>query len=217
MAYVLSFARGLHIYARQQRESLWRPHGEASVVYLPRATALIVGVGNIGAETARLCAALRDAGAGGGRASPGRCRKGSTALHPPEALDSLLPEADFVILTIPHTPSTEGLFDAARFARMKRSAFFVNIGRGMTTRLDALERGPAQRHHRRRRDRRLRDRAPAQGAPPVVGAQRHPDAPRRRPRPGPRPGPRVAVIAENARRFAAGEALLNVVDKASWF
>jgi len=28
---------------------------------------------------------------------------------------------------------------------------------------------------------------------------------------------RVAVISENARRFAAGEPLLNVVDKASWF
>ena len=136
MSYVLSFARGLHIYARQQRESLWRPHGEASVVYLPRATALIVGVGHIGAETARLCA-VRDAGAGGGRASPGPAARGHRAA-PPEALDSLLPEADFVILTVPHTPSTEGLFDA-RFARMKRSAFFINIGRGMTTRLDALD------------------------------------------------------------------------------
>src|ERR671932_1523183 len=34
LAYVLSFARGLHIYARQQREAVWQPHGEESVVYL---------------------------------------------------------------------------------------------------------------------------------------------------------------------------------------
>ena len=39
---------------------------------------------------------------------------------------------------MPHTPATEGLFNRARFQRMKRSAFFINIGRGMTTRLDDL-------------------------------------------------------------------------------
>ena len=59
-------------------------------------------------------------------------------LHTPEALDDVLPRADFVILTIPHTPETEGLMNAARFGRMKPSAFFINIGRGKTTRLDDL-------------------------------------------------------------------------------
>ena len=63
---------------------------------------------------------------------------GVAELHPPDALDALLPRADFVILTVPHTPATEGFFDRARFRRMKRSAFFINIGRGMTTRLDDL-------------------------------------------------------------------------------
>ena len=63
---------------------------------------------------------------------------GVAELHQETALDSLLPRADFVILTIPHTPSTEGLMNRARFQRMKRSAFFINIGRGMTTRLDDL-------------------------------------------------------------------------------
>src|ERR671933_1855184 len=132
MAYVLSFARGLHIYDRQQREARWQPHGEESVVYLPRATALIVGVGSIGAETARLCAAfgMRVVGVDARREDT---PEGVAALHRPDALDSLLPQADFVILTIPHTPQTEGLFDAERFGRMKRTAFFINIGRGKTT------------------------------------------------------------------------------------
>jgi phosphoglycerate dehydrogenase-like enzyme len=138
MSFVLSFARGLHIYARQQRDAQWQPHGASSVVYLPGATALIVGVGNIGAETARLCAAfgMRVVGVDARRTD---VPEGVEALHPPEALDALLPEADFVILTIPHTPKTEGLFDADRFGRMKRTAYFVNIGRGMTTKLDALD------------------------------------------------------------------------------
>ena len=59
-------------------------------------------------------------------------------LDGPEALDALLPLADFVILTVPHTPATEGFMNRARFQRMKRTAFFINIGRGMTTRLDDL-------------------------------------------------------------------------------
>jgi len=63
---------------------------------------------------------------------------GVAELHEPAALDALLPRADFVILTVPHTPETEGFMNRARFQRMKHSAFFINIGRGMTTRLDDL-------------------------------------------------------------------------------
>ena len=63
---------------------------------------------------------------------------GVAELHKPDALDALLPRADFVILTVPHTPATEGFMNRARFQRMKRSAFFINIGRGMTTKLDDL-------------------------------------------------------------------------------
>ena len=42
-------------------------------------------------------------------------------MHPPEALDRLLPGADLVIMTAPHTPHTEGMMDAARFALIKPS------------------------------------------------------------------------------------------------
>src|SRR5258708_6137787 len=63
---------------------------------------------------------------------------GLAELHRGAALDELLPRADFVILTVPHTPETEGFMNRARFRRMKKGAFFINIGRGMTTRLDDL-------------------------------------------------------------------------------
>ena len=51
---------------------------------------------------------------------------------------SLLPRADFVIMTIPHTPATEGLMHRERLRRMQPTAFLINIGRGMTVRLDDL-------------------------------------------------------------------------------
>jgi phosphoglycerate dehydrogenase-like enzyme len=215
MAYLLTFARNLHTYARQQRDAVWKPHGPDSVVYLPTATALIVGVGNIGAEAARLCAAfgIRVIGVDARREDT---PEGVAELHRPDALDSLLPKADFVILTIPHTPQTEGLFDAAKFAKMKRTAYFINIGRGKTTKLDALndalragtiagagidvyEIEPLPQDH------------PLWSAPNAILTPHVADR-------GPSLDPeRIAVISENARRFAKGEPLVNVVDKASWF
>jgi phosphoglycerate dehydrogenase-like enzyme len=215
MAFVLAFARGLHVYVRQQARAEWRRLDPERVVNLPDATALIIGVGGIGAETARLCAAfgMRVVGVDARREDR---PEGVVELHRPEELDRLLPDADFVILTIPHTPQTEGLFDAARFRRMKRSGYFINIGRGMTTRLDDL------------------DAALRQGV--IAGAgldvyeieplpPEHPlwTAPNTLLTPhsagsGPWIEPRrLAVTIENARRFAAGQPLVNVVDKARWF
>ena len=140
----------------------------------PGATALIVGLGGIGAETARLLAAF------GMRVLAVDARRtdkpdGVAELHPPEALDRLLPRADFVILTVPHTPATEGFFNTAKFRLMKRSAFFINIGRGMTTKLDDLVAALKARGNRRRRAGRLRAGAAAGRAPACGDAERAAD------------------------------------------
>jgi phosphoglycerate dehydrogenase-like enzyme len=216
MAFVLAFARGLHRYLPQQLRCEWAPAPlDAGVVHLPGATALIVGVGGIGAETARLAAAfgMRVIGIDARRREP---PPGVAELHRPDALDTLLPRADFVILTVPHTPATEGLMDRARLRRMKPTAFFINIGRGMTTRLDDL--------------------AAALRAGEIAGAGL--DVFEQEPLPADHPlwtmpgvlitphtagyGPylderRFEILLDNARRFVAGDALRNVVDKASWF
>ena len=54
MAFVLAFARGFQLYIPQQIAGVWQRH-DASV-HLPDATAVVVGVGGIGGEAARLCA-----------------------------------------------------------------------------------------------------------------------------------------------------------------
>jgi phosphoglycerate dehydrogenase-like enzyme len=63
---------------------------------------------------------------------------GVAELHRGDELDALLPQADFVILTVPHTPEAEGFMNRTRFQEMKKTAFFIDIGRGMTTGLDDL-------------------------------------------------------------------------------
>ena len=216
MAFVLAFARGLHYYFPHQLRGEWAPRPEdTGVVHLPEATALVVGVGGIGAEAARLLSAFgvtvlaTDARV---ETAP----QGVAELHAPAALDALLPRSDFVILTVPLTPATEGFFGRARFQRMKRSAFFINIGRGRTTVLDDL--------------------VAALRAGEIAGAGL--DVFEQEPLPAGHPlwtmpgvmmtphvalyGPhlnerRYAITRDNCRRFLAGEPLRNVVDKPSWF
>jgi phosphoglycerate dehydrogenase-like enzyme len=48
----------------------------------------------------------------------------------PERLDDVLPEADVVFISAPHTPATEKMISAARFAKMKQGAFFIAVSRG---------------------------------------------------------------------------------------
>jgi phosphoglycerate dehydrogenase-like enzyme len=216
MAFVLAFARGFHQYFPRQVRHEWAPAPlDTGVVHLPESTALIVGVGGIGAEAAKLCAAfgMRVVGTDARLESP---PPGVAELHPPAALDDLLPRADFVILTIPHTPETEGLMNAARFGRMKPSAFFINIGRGKTTRLadlnaalrsgtlagaglDVFEEEPLPPDHP------LWDAPNVLITPHTAGFGPYLD------------DRRQAIIVDNARRFVHGEPLRNVVDKAHWF
>src|SRR5687768_4019002 len=59
MMYVLNFARGMHRFFRLQAQCEWQPPPkDTGVLALQEATALIVGVGGIGAETARLASAF---------------------------------------------------------------------------------------------------------------------------------------------------------------
>jgi phosphoglycerate dehydrogenase-like enzyme len=94
-------------------------------------------VGGIGGETARLCAEF---GMNVLAVDPRVTEKppGVAELYTPDSLGEILPEADFVIVTVPETPATQGMFDAEFFRRMSRGGHFINIGRGATTILNDL-------------------------------------------------------------------------------
>ncbi len=220
LAMMLSFVKHLNLYSDHQRERNWaKLLGDGyNSVFLPESSVLIVGVGGIGTETARLCKAFGCTviGIDARWESPG-ANTHVDEMHDPDSLDEQLPRADFVVLTIPHTPQTEGLFDASKFALMKDSAIFINIGRGMTTKLDdlndALRKGqiggagldvyeiePLPANHP------LWD-APNTILTPHIAADEGRHLLERR----------YEVVADNMRRFADGEPLRNLVDKANWF
>ncbi|GAA1533011.1 D-2-hydroxyacid dehydrogenase [Kribbella lupini] len=215
LALVLSLTRGLPRYVQDQTRAAWKPDWDpAAVVPLSEATALVIGVGAVGAEIGRLLAAFGTTviGVDARRTEA----PGFAALHPVEALDAQLAGADLVILTVPHTPATEGMVDARFLQQCKRSAFFVNVGRGPTVRLDDLDaalaagalRGAALDVYEVEplpADHPLWRRPNALLTPHVAGAGPH--AAERR----------YAVLVENCRRFVAGQELINVVDKTQRF
>jgi D-3-phosphoglycerate dehydrogenase len=53
-------------------------------------------------------------------------------------IEELLATADFISCHLPKTPQTEKYFDAGKFAKMKRSAYFINTSRGEVVDEDGL-------------------------------------------------------------------------------
>lgn len=207
VAMVLAWRRRIHTAAARQQARSWA-QDELATAFAPplgESRALIVGMGSIGTLAAALLAGLGVHVEGVGRtASPGR--------HGVERLPDLLPAADIVVITAPHTPETDQLFDRTMLARMKPGSLLVNVGRGRIideaalvealrqgrpggAALDVFEREP------------LAPESPLWGlenvivTPHVAGF-----------------GPRywqglVDLFARNLERWRAGEPLENVVDK----
>ena len=185
------------------------------MIDLPSQTVLIVGVGGAGSEASKLCAAfgMRVLGIDPRVTDP---PPGMAELCTPDRLEERLGEADFVIVTTPETPETLGMFNARRFARMKRGAYFINIARGRCVvtadLIAALQSGQ------------------------LAGAGLDVVAPEPLPPDSPLWGmpnvlitPHVAIsgapyrqkweeiLLETCRRFANNEPLLNGVDKEKWY
>src|SRR5262249_36600003 len=92
-------------------------------------TVLIVGFGRIGTRTARRCLAMEMEVVGFDPFRSAAEIEAAGCRHAPD-LDAALADADFVSLHCPKTSQTVGLFDAARLARMKPTAYLVNTARG---------------------------------------------------------------------------------------
>jgi D-3-phosphoglycerate dehydrogenase / 2-oxoglutarate reductase len=120
--------RGAELHALVQNDK-WNSRLQTVPVDLFGKTVLIVGFGRIGTRTAKRCQAMEmqvlvyD---------PYKARSEIVAAgcEPVAELDEALPRADFVSIHCPKTAETVGMFNAARLARMQRSAYLVNTARG---------------------------------------------------------------------------------------
>jgi phosphoglycerate dehydrogenase-like enzyme len=215
LAVTLALARQLHLAMRRQVERVWAVEeleGNGAVRTLSGRHMVIVGLGSIGQEVARLASGF------GLRVSGVRQRidaprpDGVEAVVPPADLTQLLTTADVVVLAAPLTPATRGLINRDVLASCQRGAFLVNIGRGQLiddeaviaalndgtlagAALDVFTKEP------------LPPESPYWDLPNVIvtphvsGAMADYWT------------PLVSLFAENLRRFERGRPLLNLVDK----
>lgn len=213
IAMTLAFTRGLDLFLEAQGEGQWRrdtPAGRMAVV--DGKTLLVVGLGGIGSEVAKRAHALGmkvTATRASGRTGPDYV----SYVGLPDELPKLIADADFVVNTAPLTAQTKGIFNAALFAKMKPSAYFVNVARGGSVvtadlvealndkkiagaALDVTDPEPLPPEH------------PLWKAPNVIitphiasDSDLGSDA-------------QIQVVRENLRRYGAGEKMLSVVDVA---
>jgi phosphoglycerate dehydrogenase-like enzyme len=211
LAMMLAFARQIPQLVRAQDRHRWRDTDTHRAVFeLNGQHLLLLGLGDIGLAIAARAAAFNM------RITGVRRRDLPVAdlpveLAPMARLHELLGQADHVVTSLPLTPATRGLLGVPELAAMKAGAFVYNVGRGPVIEtaalIDALASGhlggagldvvdpeplPAD--------------SPLWEMPNVLITSHTSGA-------SPNYWERgVTILAENARRFGAGEPLLNVVD-----
>ncbi|QCJ41426.1 D-2-hydroxyacid dehydrogenase [Bacillus sp. S3] len=125
-AFMLGLTRKIHTYVKNQQAKTW--HHAHMGLEMHEKTIGIIGVGEIGKETAKIAKAFGMTVLG--VRNSGRPVDYVDEMYTPDQLDLLLPKCDYIVVTLPHTKETHHLFGAEQFNQMKNSAFFINIGRG---------------------------------------------------------------------------------------
>lgn len=209
-AFITSFARCFPRLFRQQKERIWDREAEFKV--LAGQTLGIIGLGGIGTEVARRAAAF-GMEVVAIRAHPQKLKPPFVMkVWGPQELWHLLRVSDFVVICLPHTPGTVRVIGREQLKEMKKTAYLINVGRGMNVDTEALVESLQN--------------GQIAGAgldvfePPEPLSPEHPlwnmdnviITPHCAARPTP-PERRERVFLENFNHFIKGEELINIIDK----
>jgi glyoxylate/hydroxypyruvate reductase len=132
---LLYFAKDMPLLTRWKRERHWQRHASGQ---LAGRRALLVGLGGIGGEVARLLAAAGVRVCGAGRPGHRYDVPGVTSYVDTASLAGALPDTDALILACPLTEQTRHLIGARELARLPRGAVVINLSRGQVIDEDAL-------------------------------------------------------------------------------
>ena len=151
IAAILAMLKYFPIYIEIQREGRWKRRFEAPPHYaaisgddrrhyppvlleeLTGKSVLLVGYGAIGKEIERTLAPFQV-----NLTRVARTERLAEDVHGVSELDTLLPDAEIVILIVPSTEDTRGLIGARQFALMQHGTLVVNAARGPIIDTDAL-------------------------------------------------------------------------------
>ena len=209
---MLQHVKGLDLLRKDKATRTWR---QGTTGALERKTLCVVGTGSIGraiADRARPFG-MRVVGVKRAVREDDAAWASFDDLYETADLGEALGQADFVALTLPGTPQTEGLFDAQTIAAIKPGAYFANVGRGRVVKeaalvealqgghlsgaaLDVFEVEP------------LPEESPLWGMENVIISAHTTDVV-----PELINAAQADLFCENLRRYLAGEELINVLDK----
>ena len=211
IAFILSFGRAINILVHRQIDEIWESRANLPVIEIGGQTLGIIGLGGIGLEVAKNAHAL------GMRI----LAVDPTQTHQPDYIEHLwrldklhnmLRESDFAAICCPLTPQTRHMMSAEEFKCMKPTAYLINIARGgivdqealikaLETKeiagagLDVTEPEPLPKGNPLWQMENVIITPHMSGQSPISGRRL------------------MKLLAENLKRFANGEPLLNVVDK----
>lgn len=204
MLALLAFTKDLARLQAAQAERRWEHYANHE---LRGQTVVVVGVGAIGLEVARLASAFGMRVIGVKRHIEALPHVES--VHLPVELDDIVAAADAVVVTLPLTDETRGLVSRRTIERMRPNAVFVNIGRGGVVDEDALIEALQANRIRAALDVFVEEPLPASSplwsmpnvliSPHTMALSFHENA------------RIVELFAENLRRYLAGEELLRLV------
>ena len=130
----------LHLYKRcrffEKNQQLHRWEKHRDLLELTGKTVCILGCGSVGTECAKRFQAF-GCRVVGVDLYPNK-DPNYAEMHPLAALDTVLPQADVVVLTLPLTEQTRYLMNAHRLTAMKSGSILVNIARGAIVDTNAL-------------------------------------------------------------------------------
>ena len=126
LAYMLMISKDFITTMEHQKSKTWQYRMTRR---LQGDSALIIGVGSIGREIARVLNAIGIKCHGAGRTA----RQGDAdfeTIYASDEINEVVEKFDWVVGIMPATAGTNGFFDKAFFDAMHTDAHFINLGRG---------------------------------------------------------------------------------------
>jgi len=141
---LLMLARGLNKFYKNQQQELWQPRPYGGIELRGR-TALVIGVGGIGTQIAfRAWAFGMDVIGVDPEDIP--FMPVIKRVVKPDQINEVLPLADVVFISAPHTPMSHKMVGPKQFDLMKKDAYFIAVSRGGIYDMDSLVKGLDSKH-----------------------------------------------------------------------
>jgi phosphoglycerate dehydrogenase-like enzyme len=211
MALLLMVTRHLYTFHDHQKQELWQSPRPYPGVELNGRTAVIIGMGGIGTQIAFRAWAHGMKVIGVDPEDIPYMPVISKVVKP-DRLDEVLPEADVVFVSAPHTSLSHKMMGARQFELMKRNSYFIAVSRGAIYDMNALVKG-LESKHLAGAGVDVTDPEPLPKGHALWKFQNVIITPHIAGRSDKDRARMVGTVQENIRRFVEGKPLINVVDK----